>query len=136
MSIIKIERRVLEKNDELETAILNFHKKANFADQIKLHIGTALEIIPKLEGEFDVVFIDADKENYINYFHSVIDRVSPGGYIIADNVLWSGKVTMPENEMDLDTKTLYDYAKLIQEDERLENILLPIRDGLLIARMK
>jgi caffeoyl-CoA O-methyltransferase len=126
----------LELNDELETTIKLFHEKAQKQDVIELHIGHAMEIIPSIEGEFDVVFIDADKENYINYYHAVIDRVPSGGYIIADNVLWSGKVTMPVNEMDHDTRILYDYAMLIQQDQRVENILLPIRDGLLIARKK
>ena len=126
----------LELNDELETTIRLFHEKAQKQDVIELHIGHAMEIIPTIEGEFDVVFIDADKENYINYYHAVMDRVPSGGYIIADNVLWSGKVTMPVNEMDHDTRILYDYAMLIQQDECVENILLPIRDGLLIARKK
>jgi caffeoyl-CoA O-methyltransferase len=126
----------LEKNDELETTINAFHEKAKKSDVIKLHIGDALESIANLEAEFEVVFIDADKENYINYYKAVFDRVPSGGYIIADNVLWSGKVTKPEDEMDLDTKVLFDYAKMIQEDDRVENILLPLRDGLLIARKK
>jgi caffeoyl-CoA O-methyltransferase len=115
---------------------MNSNEKAKKSDVIKLHIGDALESIANLEAEFEVVFIDADKENYINYYKAVFDRVPSGGYIIADNVLWSGKVTKPEDEMDLDTKVLFDYAKMIQEDDRVENILLPLRDGLLIARKK
>lgn len=126
----------LERNDELETTIRAFHAKAKKEDCIHLHIGDALESISQLKAQFDVVFIDADKENYINYYNAVFDQVPSGGYIIADNVLWSGKVTMPEEEMDLDTKVLFDYAKKIQADDRVENILLPLRDGLLIARKK
>lgn len=124
----------IEVNDELEPTIRKFHEKAGFAEKIKLHIGQALEIIPTFDIEFDMVFIDADKLNYINYYHAVFDKVAKGGYIIADNVLWSGKVTMPEEKMDKDTKMMLDYARLIQEDARVENILLPVRDGLLIAR--
>ena len=88
----------------------------------------------ELEGPFDIVFLDADKSNYSNYLALVMDKVRPGGYIVADNVLWSGKVTESIEEMDPDTKALHEYAQMVHSDTRLENVLLPIRDGLLIAR--
>ncbi|MEX2595860.1 MAG: O-methyltransferase [Salibacteraceae bacterium] len=124
----------IEINDELKPKIESFFERSERNDQIKLHIGNALQLIPTIEGYFDIVYLDADKSNYSNYFDLVFDKVSVGGYIIADNVLWSGKVTMNQNEMDEDTKALNDYANKIHNDPRLENVLLPIRDGLLIAR--
>jgi predicted O-methyltransferase YrrM len=85
---------------------------------------------------FDLVFIDADKKNYCNYYELVFDKVKPGGYIIADNVLWSGKVLEDYETLDRETKILMDYNKMIHEDVRVQEILLPIRDGLMIARKK
>lgn len=126
----------IELNDELESKIEAFINRSDYAANIKLHIGNALDIIPSIEGEFDVVYIDADKENYSAYFDLVIDRVCQGGYIIADNVLWSGKITTPVDQMDVETKCLYDYSEKIQKDERVQNVLFPIRDGLMIARKK
>jgi caffeoyl-CoA O-methyltransferase len=124
----------IELNDELETKILSFINKSEHRERIKLHIGNALEIIPALEGTFDIVYIDADKENYGAYYDLVIDRLKPGGYVIADNVLWSGKITSHESEMDHETRCLYDYARKIHDDARVQNVLFPIRDGLMIAR--
>ena len=82
------------------------------------------------------MFIDADKKNYLNYYHLIIDKIKPGGLIIADNVLWSGKITMPEKEMDRETLALHQFNQFVQQDSRVENILLPIRDGLMIVRKK
>jgi len=125
----------LDINDELETMVRNFFEKSGLNHKIDYRLGDALKIIPFLEGNFDMVFIDADKNNYINYYNLVIDRVSPGGIIIADNVLWSGKVVLKEGQkIDKDTKIILDYNRLVQEDPRVENVLLPIRDGLMIAR--
>jgi predicted O-methyltransferase YrrM len=93
-----------------------------------------MEIVPTLQEEFDLVFIDADKDNYLNYYDLVIDKVKLGGYIIADNVLWSGKVTGEYDHLDADTKTLVDLNQLVHEDKRVENVLLPIRDGLMVMR--
>ena len=93
-----------------------------------------MQIIPTIEGEFDLVFIDADKENYINYFDLIIERIPIGGYIIADNVLWSGKVVEEVETKDIETQGLIAFNNKIHESERVENLLLPIRDGLMICR--
>lgn len=125
----------LDINDELETMVRNFFEKSGLSHKIDYRLGDAIKIIPSLEGNFDMVFIDADKNNYINYYNLVIDRVSPGGIIIADNVLWSGKVVLKEGQkIDKDTKIILEYNRMVQEDPRVENVLLPIRDGLMIAR--
>ena len=112
----------------------SFVEKSAYADKIEFHLGNAIEIIPTLPETFDLVFIDADKPNYSNYYNLVFDKVHPGGFIIADNVLWSGKVL--QNEKDEDTQALYDYSKMVMADERVENVLLPIRDGLMVVCKK
>ncbi|MEN8839336.1 MAG: class I SAM-dependent methyltransferase [Flavobacteriales bacterium] len=124
----------IDINNELETMANSYFEKSGFGDQIEMKIGNAMDIIPNLDLEFDLVFIDADKDNYSNYFDLVIDKVSKGGFIIADNVLWSGKVTTDEVNTDKDTKALDEYNKKIQEDPRVENVLIPVRDGLMVAR--
>lgn len=126
----------IDINEELEEMAHSYFKKAGIDDKVEMKIGNALEIVPEIDKEFDLVFIDADKNNYINYFNLVIDKVKKGGFIIADNVLWSGKVLKNDNELDQDTKTLKEYNKMIQNDERIENVLFPIRDGLMVARKK
>jgi len=125
----------LDVNDEIEAMVRGFFEKSGLANKIEYHIGNALDIIPTLKGNFDMVFIDADKTNYINYYNLIVDRVNPGGIIIADNVLWSGKVLVEEGKkIDKDTKIILDYNRMVQEDSRVENVLLPIRDGLMLAR--
>lgn len=125
----------IDINEELGPMARGYFEKAGYGDQIHMHIGNAVEIIPTLDKTFDLVFIDADKENYINYYNAVFDKVPIGGYIIADNVLWSGKVLdKKEIENDLDTKVIVEYNSMIQNDDRVENVLFPIRDGLMIAR--
>lgn len=125
----------IDHNEELEPIVSRYIKDAGQQDVIKHHIGEALDIIKTLDRQYDIVFIDADKENYINYYNAVFDKVSLGGYIIADNVLWSGKVLdQNEIEKDPDTKILVEYNEKITNDERVENVLFPIRDGLMIAR--
>ena len=124
----------IDYNNELETMANSYFEKAGFSDQIDMKIGNAMDIIPTLDMTWDLVFIDADKENYSNYFDLVIDNVNPGGYIIADNVLWSGKVIQEEVKTDLDTRELDKYNKKITEESRVENLLLPVRDGLMVAR--
>ena len=126
----------IDTNEERQDLVQSFIDEAGYTDQIKQHIGNALEVIPQLNKEWDIVFIDADKENYVNYYKLVIDNMKKGSYIIADNVLWSGKVIEDYNSLDEETKVLVDYNKLIQNDERVENVLLPVRDGLSIARVK
>ncbi len=124
----------IDIDDEKENIVRTFIKKANLEEKITYHLGKALEIIPSLSGDFDLVFIDADKENYAAYFDMVIDRVRAGGLIIADNVLWKGKIL--QDTMDKKTKIIDDFNKKIQNDSRVENILLPLRDGLMLMRKK
>jgi predicted O-methyltransferase YrrM len=124
----------IDINHELETMANSYFKKSGFENQIEMKIGNAMDIVPSLRMNFDLVFIDADKHNYSNYFDLVIDKVNKGGFIIADNVLWSGKVTTDEVNTDKDTKALDDYNKKIHEDPRVENVLMPVRDGLMVAR--
>ena len=126
----------IDKNEELEDLVNEFVSKSAYKDQIKCVIGDAMEIIPSMKRTFDLVFIDADKSNYLNYYNMVIDKVAPGGYIILDNVLWSGKVIEPISTEDIDTKILVELNKLIHEDDRVQEVLLPIRDGLMIVRKK
>ena len=125
----------IDKNEELEDIQNKYFKKSGFRDQIKQHIGNALEIIPTLDKKFDLVFIDADKSNYCNYFNLVIGKMKKGGIILSDNVLWSGKVVEKLDKKDIDTKALLEYNRLLNTDPRVETILLPIRDGLSISRV-
>lgn len=124
---------------DIKEELVDFQKKhfdsSPYDKKIKQHLGQALDIIPTLDVTFDLVFIDADKGNYIKYFHMIIDKMNPGGVILSDNVLWSGKVVEPLQEKDTDTKVLLEYNKLLNEDPRLETVLLPIRDGLTISRV-
>ena len=126
----------IDKNEELEDLVNSYISKSPYKDQIKCVIGDAMEIIPNLKRDFDVVFIDADKSNYLNYYNLVFEKVRPGGYIIIDNVLWSGKVIEELSEDDIDTKVLIDLNRTVHEDERVQEVMLPIRDGLTIIRKK
>lgn len=126
----------IDVNEELEGIVTSFIEKSGLGNKIKPMIGDAMQLIPTLDEEFDIVFIDADKRNYINYYHQVFDKVKKGGYIIADNVLWSGKVLEPYEKLDKSTQIIMDYNQLIHEDDRVQEVLLPIRDGLMIARKK
>jgi predicted O-methyltransferase YrrM len=124
----------IDTNVELEKMIDSFVCKAELKNKIVQLTGNALEIIPTLNQSFDLVFIDADKRNYKNYLDLVIDKVNSGGYILTDNVLWSGKVTLPEDKMDLDTKLIDEYNDYVQSHPKLKSILLPVRDGLYLSR--
>ena len=126
----------IDKNEELEYFAKKYFDKSSFQKQIKQFVGNALEIIPTLNEKFDLVFIDADKSNYGNYFNLIINKMNSGGVILSDNVLWSGKVVEEINPKDKDTKALVEYNKLLNLDDRIETILLPIRDGLTISRVK
>jgi predicted O-methyltransferase YrrM len=126
----------LDVNAQLEDFVREYLAESPLSEKIDYRIANAMEVIPAMEETFDLVFIDADKQNYINYYHMVIDKVRPGGVILADNVLWSGKVVQTEGKIDKDTALLQEFNRLIQEDERVENVLLPIRDGIMIARKK
>lgn len=124
----------IDVNEELEDFVAAYIEKAGMGDRITQLIGDAIDIIPTLDEQFDIVFIDADKKNYCNYYDLVFDKVKSGGYIIADNVLWSGKVLEDYDSLDRETKILMDYNRKIHEDERVQEVLLPIRDGIMIAR--
>lgn len=126
----------IDRNHELEDMVKEYFQKAGMEEVIELKIGDAVELIPWIDETFDIVFIDADKENYVNYYDLVFDKVRKGGFIIADNVLWSGKVLKPDIELDKDTIVLKQYNQMVLDDDRVENLLLPIRDGLMIAQKK
>jgi len=126
------ELHTIEVNAELEYLIRRYIGRAGWEDRIHLHVGPAAKIIPDLEGPFDLVFIDAAKQEYALFYELVIDRVRPGGLILADNVLWSGKVLDPEQ--DLDAQALDAFNDEVQRDQRVENLLLPLRDGLMVMR--
>jgi len=126
----------LEVNPEFEERIRKYIGEAELEEIIVLHIGEALEIIPTLNESWDLVFIDADKPNYLNYYNLVFPSVRPGGWIIADNVLWDGKVIDNPAKMDKDTRGIFEFNEFIQNDDRVENLLLPIRDGLMVIRKK
>ena len=124
----------LEGNDELKHIIEKYIEMAGFQEKIKLLIGDALKIIPELDEIFDLVFIDAGKRDYLTYWDLVIDKTRSGGLIIADNILWSGKVV--EEKKNLDTQILDAFNKKVLADERVECVLLPLRDGLMMAMKK
>ena len=126
----------VDVNPELEEMVDKYIQKSPFKNQIQQIIGNGMDVIPTLNEEFDIVFIDADKRNYAAYYDLVFDKVRKGGYIISDNVLWSGKVVNEYEKSDLDTKILKDFNAQLHNDPRVENVLLPIRDGLMIVRKK
>ena len=126
----------IDINEELFDLQRKYFDKSRYGHQIKQYIGKALDIIPTIESNFDLVFIDADKSNYVNYFHAIVDKINSGGIILSDNVLWSGKVVEKLDPKDIDTEALLAYNKLLKEDDRIDTILLPIRDGLTISRVK
>ena len=126
----------IDHNEELYDFQRKYFDRSDHKDQIKQYLGEALAVITEIEGPFDLVFIDADKANYSNYFEAIIDKMNPGGVILSDNVLWSGKVTEVPNPKDEDTKALIAYNQMMNEDPRIETVLLPIRDGLTVSRVK
>jgi caffeoyl-CoA O-methyltransferase len=123
----------LDVNAELETRVLGYFADSPFATQLDFRVGDARELIPQLDETWDLVFLDADKENYITYYEMVVDRVRPGGLILADNVLWSGKVADPSIS-DHETDALRAYNAHVAADPRVEHQLLPFRDGIMVAR--
>lgn len=126
----------IDINEELEDFQRKYFDKSEYGSQINQHLGSALDIIPTLNKTFDLVFIDADKPNYVNYFHLIIDKLNTGGIILSDNVLWHGKVIEPLAPKDASTKAVLDFNALLKEDKRIETVVLPIRDGLTISRKK
>lgn len=126
----------IDINEELETLAKTYFKKAKIEHQVNYMIGNAVELIPTLKKQYDLVFIDADKENYAVYYDLVFDKLNTGGYIIVDNVLWSGKVLQKPKPEDIDTKAIIDFNNKTQNDSRVQNVLFSIRDGLMILRKK
>lgn len=123
----------IDSNAELEPRVKAYIDKSGFGHQIEMKVGNALDILPTLTDTWDLVFIDADKENYLNYYNLVVENVRPGGLIIADNVLWSGKV-IDEKATDIDTQMIRKFNEQVHLDPRVSNVLLPVRDGLMVLR--
>lgn len=129
------EIHTIDCNEELMGFQKKYFDKSPFARQIHQHLGEALDVIPKLQGTFDLVFIDADKKNYPSYFESLIPVINKGGLIISDNVLWSGKVLEEADKDDLETIRLQEFNKKMVADTRISSLLLPLRDGLTLSRV-
>ena len=125
----------IDIKEELVDFQRKYFNKSPWGKQIVQHLGQAIDIIPSLDLKFDLVFIDADKENYLNYFELIIPKMNKGGIILSDNVLWSGKVLEPLQSNDLSTKIIMEYNQLLKTDPRVESVLLPIRDGLTVSRV-
>ena len=134
----------MQKDGQLHTIdikeeLVDFQRKyfdqSGWGTQIMQHLGEGTAVIPTLDLKFDLVFIDADKENYLNYYELIVPKMNPGGIILSDNVLWSGKVLEPLQPNDLSTKILLEYNDLLRNDPRVETVLLPIRDGLTVSRV-
>jgi caffeoyl-CoA O-methyltransferase len=126
----------IDCNDELEQFTRKYIKRSGFEDRIQFHIGDALEIIPQLNECFDLVFIDADKRQYIEYFEAIFPKLKKGGFVLADDVLWDGKVVEDVENNDKQTQGILNFNHFIQEDSRVENLILPIRHGLMMIRKK
>lgn len=126
----------IDHNEELYDMQRRYFDKSGFGEQIVQHTGKALDIIPELNLRFDLVFIDADKSNYSNYFELVLPKMNSGGLIIADNVLWSGKVVYENDRTDKDTAALKAYNEKLKKDKRVETLILPVRDGLSLSWVK
>jgi predicted O-methyltransferase YrrM len=126
----------IDVNEETSYYAQSFINQSVYKNKIDLVVADAKAVIPDIAEPIDLVFIDADKKNYLSYYHLLIEKLTTGGLIIADNVLWSGKITMPVSDMDRETLALHEFNNFIQNDERVENMLLPIRDGLMVIRKK
>lgn len=129
------ELHTIDINEELKSLQRKYFDQSNYGHQIFQYTGNALEVVPTLEKRFDLVFIDADKSNYTNYFELVVPKMNKGGLILSDNVLWNGKVIQPIKKDDGDTEAIMAFNKQVNEDPRVESILLPIRDGVMISRI-
>ena len=130
------ELHTIEIDDELETFILKYFDRSPYRDRIHLHIGDAREVVPQLDGPFDMVFIDANKRLYCDYYDLVFDKVRPGGFILADNTLWDGKILQPPLPSDAQTIGIMRFNEKIAADTRVEKVILPLRDGLTLIYKK
>ena len=126
----------IDKNEELMDFQRKYFNRSGFGTQIHQHLGNAIDLIPNLKYDYDLVFLDADKTNYLNYFEMVLPKTRSGGLILSDNVLWSGKVTQKADPKDKDTQALQKFNKLLASDPRVESVLLPLRDGLTLSRVR
>lgn len=124
----------IEIDDELELIAQKYFKKANMADRIIQHIGDARQIIPSIDQSFDLVFIDADKRDYCDYYHLIFDKIPVGGFLLADNILWSGKVVDPDAANEAQTLGIIEFNDLVQNDPRVKNVILPVRDGIMLVQ--
>jgi len=124
----------IDRNEELMYLPKKYFAESEYAQQIEVKIGNALDVLDDLNEKFDLVFIDADKSNYINYYEKVLGKMNPGGVILADNVLWYGKVLQETKANDKDTKILKEFNELTSKDPRVESIILPVRDGISLIR--
>ncbi len=126
----------IDINDEIEEFTTKYIEKSGLSDNIEFLIGDALDIIPELDVAFDMVFIDADKRNYLDYYKLVFDKIRPGGFIIADDILWDGKVVEELDSKDAQTKGIIEFNDFVQNDERVENVIIPLRHGITLIRKK
>ncbi len=126
----------IEIDDEIQPFTQSFFDKSGYASQIKMHIGDALDIMPKLKEQYDLIFIDGDKRQYPNYYKLAYDMLNQGGYILADNILWDGKIIEPVDPNDTYTQGIMEFNQLIKEDTRVEKVIFPFRDGIFIIRKK
>lgn len=124
----------IEIDDELEWVAQKYFRKAGMADRIFQHIGDAREVISTINQSFDLVFVDADKREYPDYYRLVFDRIPVGGFLLADNILWNGKVVDPEAADEEQTRGILDFNDLVQHDSRVRNVILPVRDGLMLVQ--
>ncbi len=124
----------LERNDELADLSDEYFKRSGLKDQIKAYTGDARDIMPKLDIEFELIFIDGEKDEYLEYYQLAFPKLKPGGFLLADNTLWSGKVIQPGSQRDPSTKGIRDFNEYLHKDKRVEQIILPLRDGLTLAR--
>ncbi len=124
----------IDKNDELAPLSTRYFKEAGWEDRIELLTGDALEIIPTLQVQFDLVFLDGNKKEYLEYYHRVLDKMPSGAVLLADNVLWDGKVVQEVDPNDQDTLSIMEFNRFVQQDIRVENVMLPLRDGLSLIR--
>lgn len=124
----------IEIDDELESIARKYFRKSGMGSKIIQHIGDARQIIPSLTQQFDLVFIDADKREYCDYYHLVFDRIAVGGFLLADNILWNGKVVDPDESDDEQTRGILDFNDLVHNDKRVQNAILPVRDGIMLIQ--
>ncbi len=124
----------IDVNEELESMLRRYLEEAGLKDKVIIHFGDALKIIPELEETFDLVFIDAAKEQYIDYYKLAMEKLRKGGFILADNIIWSGKVLDPEAGQDKETQGITAFSRFVQQHDRVENTILPVRDGIMLIR--